>query len=364
MRRKEPRDRGTGGAGRPRVIGMKSVSYYVGLDVHRQSVSYCIKRPEGTIVREGKISAQRQALLEWVQSLSSVSWCGGLEATICSHWIYHLLRPYAAELKMAHPSRLKALIASKRKTDCLDARTLADLLRCDLFPECYVLAPDYEQLRQQLRYRSLIVRTSVLFKNKTAGLLIENGVPYETSKLHGKKYFAALLQNAEGMSEQLHKVLSFNRSQLETLARIDRTIIAILLQDPLLCDRVRQLRTVDGVGEITALTWVLETGDPARFSNAKQAVSYCGLCAAQRESAGVSKRGPISHQRNILLQTTLIEAAHLAPRFNPTLRAVYQAELAKGHRHRATLEVARRLVRYLLAIDRQYFQQHPSLAAA
>jgi len=102
-----------------------------------------------------------------------------------------------------------------------------------LFPECYVLAPDYEQLWQQLRYRSLIVRTSVLFKNKTAGLLIENGVPYETSKLHGKKYFAALLQNAEGMSEQLHKLLSFNRSQLETLARIDRTIIAILLQDPL-----------------------------------------------------------------------------------------------------------------------------------
>src|SRR3954463_13117340 len=103
MRRKEPRDRGTGGAGRPRVIGMKSVSYYVGLDVHRQSVSYCIKRPEGTIVREGKIVAQRQALLEWVQSLSSVSWCGGLEPTICSHWIYHLLRPYAADLKMAAP---------------------------------------------------------------------------------------------------------------------------------------------------------------------------------------------------------------------------------------------------------------------
>src|SRR5438309_2772651 len=102
------------GCRRPRVIG-KSVSYYVGLDVHRQSVSYCIKQPEGTIVREGKIVAQRQALLEWVQSLSGVCWCGGLEATICSHWIYHLLRPYAADLKMAHRARLKALVASKRK---------------------------------------------------------------------------------------------------------------------------------------------------------------------------------------------------------------------------------------------------------
>ena len=61
-----------------------------------------------------------------------------------------------------------------------------------------------------------------------------------------KKYFAALLQNADGMSEQLHRLLSFNRSQMETLTRIDRAIIAILLQDPLLCDRVQQLRTVDG----------------------------------------------------------------------------------------------------------------------
>jgi transposase len=79
-------------------------------------------------------------------------WAEGL-ATIRSHSIYHLLRPYAADLKMSYPARLNALAASKRKTDCLDARTPADLLRCDLFPECCVLAPAYAQLRQQLRYR-------------------------------------------------------------------------------------------------------------------------------------------------------------------------------------------------------------------
>jgi transposase len=133
---------------------MRPVSYYVGLDVHKQSVSYCIKRPEGTIVREGKVLAQRQAFTEWAQSFSDAPWCGGLEATICSHWIYRLLRPNAAELKMAHPARLRAITAAKRKTDCLDARTLADLLRCDLFPECYVMPSDYEQLREQLHYRA------------------------------------------------------------------------------------------------------------------------------------------------------------------------------------------------------------------
>ncbi len=79
------------------------------------------------IVREGKIVTQRQALAEWAQSFGGEPWCGGLEATICSHWIYHCLQPHSAELKMAHPARLKAITAAKRKTDRLNARTLADI---------------------------------------------------------------------------------------------------------------------------------------------------------------------------------------------------------------------------------------------
>jgi hypothetical protein len=227
---------------------MRPVSYYEGLDVHRQSVSYCSKRPEGTIVREGKVLEQRQALMEWAQSLGDAPWCGGLEATICSTGFIMYWGLTRAELKMAHPARLKAITAAKRKTDCLDARTLADLLRCDLFPEGYVIPLRYEQLREQLRYRSLIVRASVLFKNKTAGLLIENGVPYETRKLHGKKYFTALLADGDGMSEQLHRLLSFNRSQLETLTRIDRSIVDILLKEPLLCDRLQRFANHRGRG--------------------------------------------------------------------------------------------------------------------
>ena len=290
---------------------MKPVSYYVGLDVHRQSISYCIKRPEGTIVRDGKVLAQRQTLTEWAQSLGDAPWCGGLEATTCSHWI-------------------SSAVPVPGRTQNGSSGT---------------------------------ARTSVMFKNKSASLLIENGVPYQTCKLYGKKYFTALLQNAEGMNEALHRLLSFSRSQLETLMRIDRTMVALLVNDSLLCDRVRQLHSIEGVGEITALTWALDTGDPGRFPNAKHAISYCGLCSAERESAGVQKRRPISSQRNTFLQSTLIEAAHLAPHFNPTLRAVHEAGLAKGHRHRATVEVARRLVRYLSAIDRQYFQQHSSSQA-
>ncbi len=68
-------------------------------------------------------------------------------------------------------------------------------------------------------------------------------------------------------------------------------------------------------------------------------------------SAGKAKRGPLSKQRNVHLQTVLIEAAHLAPHGNPALAELKQRELARGNPNRATLAVARKLVAYLMAAD-------------
>jgi transposase len=87
------------------------------------------------------------------------------------------------------------------------------------------------------------------------------------------------------------------------------------------------------------------------FIQSGKGVSYCGLTSAQRSSADKEQRGPISKQRNKHLQTTLIEAAKLAPRYNPQLAALHARELERGHRNRATLAVRRKLVAYLMAVD-------------
>jgi hypothetical protein len=62
--------------------------------------------------------------------------------------------------------------------------------------------------------------------------------------------------------------------------------------------------------------------------------------------------GPISKQRNVHLQTVLIESAHLATRWNPLLAKVREREMQRGHRNRATLAAARKLVAFLMAADR------------
>jgi transposase len=98
--------------------------------------------------------------------------------------------------------------------------------------------------------------------------------------------------------------------------------------------------------------WALEVGDVQRFSSIKKAISYCGLCGAEKSSGNTVQRTPLSKQRNKHLQTTLIEAAKMAPRNSSELAMLYDKEKQKGNANRATLAVARKLVAYLMAVDR------------
>jgi len=145
---------------------------------------------------------------------------------------------------------------------------------------------------------------------------------------------------------------------------VERRLIKELRGSAQLRARVELLQTIRGVGVILALTWALEVAEVKRFGSIRKAMSYCGLTSAQRESGGKQYRGPISKQRNRHLQTILIEAAKLAPRWNPELATLHERELARGNRNRATLAVARKLVAYLMAVDRsgQPFQARGSAA--
>jgi transposase len=325
--------------------------HYVGFDIHKKTVAFCVKTAGGRIRDQGTIAATRPGLEQWAAARKR-PWIGAMEATIFSSWIYDELKPRARELKVAHPAMLKAICASKKKNDRVDAAMIADLLRADLLPECHMASRQTRELRRVLRYRDLIVREAVRMKNKIAGLLMEVGAEYNKQKLHGRNYFSALLEGGGHVPDSVIDLLSTSRCALEMFQDVERRLVRILKNDPALKERVARLMTIGGVGEITALCWALEIGDVARFRTVGDAISYCGLCSAQNSSAGKDKRGPISKKRNKRLQRVLIEAAKLAPRWNPALLAVHERELKRGNRNRATLAVARKLAAYLLAVDR------------
>ena len=155
------------------------------------------------------------------------------------------------------------------------------------------------------------------------------------------------------MSDSIRPLLKICREQIERSQKLDYALVSRLERDTLLQDRLERLRTVPSVGSITALTWVLEIGDVTRFTSIKEATSYCGLCGEEKISADKIMRTPISKQRNKHIQSVLIEAAKLAPRNSHELAMVYDKERLRGNPNRATLAVARKMVAYMMAVERR-----------
>jgi transposase len=324
--------------------------YYIGLDVHKRKISYCVKDSSGKLHSEGSIPATRFDLDRWMKTLPQ-PWSAAMEATMTG-WIYDHLKPHAAALKVAHPLMLRAIAAAKKKNDRIDANKICDCLRCDFLPECYMASTAIRERRRTLRCRTLLVRQMLQMKNKIGMLLMEAGVRYNKQRLHQAGYFRELLATNPEIDEGLRLLLRQCRETVVRLGKTESALIRSLRHDGLLAERVERLMSIPAIGPITALTWTLEVGEVQRFSSIKKAISYCGLCGAEKSSGQTVQRTPLSKQRNKHFQTTLIEAAKMAPRYSPTLALLYDREMQRANANRATLAVARKLVAYLMAVDR------------
>jgi transposase len=273
---------------------------FIGLDVHNKTISYCVKDAAGRVHQEGKIGSTRRDLNCWIRTLPQPRTIA-MEATIFTGWIYDHLLPHAEKVKVAHPLMLRAIAAAKKKNDKIDACKIADCLRCDFLPEYHMASTEIRDRRRTLRYRNLLVRQTVQIKNRVSGLLMETGVSYNKRRLHKVGYFADLMATNNEISECVRPLLRLSREHIERSQKLDYALVSSLEREPLLKERLQRLRTVPGVGPITALTWALEI-DITRFSSIKQAISYCGPCGDEKSSADKVMRMPLSKQRNKHIQ--------------------------------------------------------------
>ena len=89
--------------------------HFIGLDIHKKTISYCVKDVSGKVLSEGTVLATRIHLDQWMKTLP-VPWTVAMEATMFTGWIYDHLLPQAAAVKVAHPLMLRAIAAARRRT--------------------------------------------------------------------------------------------------------------------------------------------------------------------------------------------------------------------------------------------------------
>ncbi len=282
--------------------------YYIGLDVHKRKISYCVKDGSGRIHAEGSISATRLDLDHWMRSLPQ-PWSAAMEATMFTGWIYDHLQPHAAVLKVAHPLMLRAIAAAKKKNDRIDASKICDCLRCDFLPESYMASTAIRERRRTLRYRNLLVRQMVQMKIKISALLMEAGVSYNKQRLHKAGYFFAncwpptrtsMKDCARSCDFAARQWCAWGKTRVPwqcSLCRRD----SLLVRTYRAVDDHSSRRTDHGVdlgvgsGSIAAI-----------FVDQKKPSATAGCAGAEKSSGGTVQRTPLSKQRNKHLQTTLI----------------------------------------------------------
>src|SRR5436190_22453444 len=141
------------------------VMVYVGIDLHRKSSQLCALDEHGEQLLSRRVVNEPEALLAALAQLPERP-AVALEAAFGWEWLADLLESEGIELHLAHPLRTRAIAAARVKTDAVDARTLAELLRARLLPEAYVAPRELRQLRQLLRQR--ICLSSCAPRSRTA----------------------------------------------------------------------------------------------------------------------------------------------------------------------------------------------------
>ena len=319
---------------------------YVGIDVHKKMCQAAIIDEEGELLDEIRFRNTIEGIEDFALKLTTYQ--DKVKAVVESTgnlWIqvHDRLEAHGFDDALSNPYKTRLIAEAKIKTDKVDARTLAKLLRADMLSTCYV--PDMEQRsrRELLRHRLRLVKTRTEVRNRIHSLLDKHGLrmPYRTP--FSKKSVDWLRMQSLGFMDD-----AILRSDLVILEAVDVQIgfieekIAVLaVEDP----QVRLLMTMTGVGYFTAMLLLAEIGDINRFSSDKRLASWAGLAPRVRQSGEKTRIGGVSGSGNKRVRWVMVQCAHSARQHDPRLRSLYERYSRRGGGKRAVVAVAHEMIR-------------------
>jgi transposase len=320
-------------------------SLTVGVDLGDQWSQFCLLDAQGALLEEGRVRSTRSAFQARFGALAPARIA--LETGTHSLWASELLTELGHEVIVAHVREVRAISGSDRKSDQVDARKLARYARVD--PE--ILHPvqlrDSDQQRDLvlIRARAALIRARTLLINAVRGLVKPFG--YRVSSCDAD-YFAPRCRE-----ELPGDVQASLLPVVEQIAQLTRQIQDYEIQIHAVIEQkypdTAPLRSVFGVGPVTALTFVLTLADPQRFAKSRDVGCYLGLRPQRSQSGEHDPQLGITKAGNHYLRWLLVECAHRLLRVDApdsALKRWGQTLCERGGKNaqkRAIVAVARKL---------------------
>lgn len=340
--------------------------WFVGLDVHTQTIAICVVDATGKIVLRETVKSRRHAWREWMDSRvpEGVTARFALEALAPSRWVLLDILERDLEATLVHPYGVKLIVQSKKKSDRVDAYQLADLLRLGRLPEAYVATVEERELRVLVRHRSDLRASMTRSKNRVHAILHEHDEHCALTDVFGKggRRWLASLRFEGGTKLRVDHLLAQIDQLATQVSAVDAAISARVKDEPLF----ELVSTIPGVGVTLGAIIRAEAGDIRRFKTADQFAAYTGLTPATWESGGSRTSGGITKQGNRLLRFALVEAALHVCRWSGEMKQRYTKLRRRIKKHKARVAIARRLAVAIWHMARTgeafRFQERPAKA--
>ena len=315
--------------------------YTLGIDCHKKYSQVAVLNEEGVLKMNRRIPNSKEQFDSLLTNLGEP--CQAvIEAGYSWGTMYDLLTELGVDVTVAHALKVKAIASAKIKTDTIDARTLAELLRANLIPDVYVPSKDIRHQKDILRQRCWLVKLRTMLKNRIHQIINRNHIqPPGITDLFGStgRKFIKSLQ----LPQPDHSLLSQNLDILDFVCaqiKITEKWIDEYLQDN---SYQKILQSFPGFGKILSALAALEIADINRFSKPSKLSAYSGLTPTVYASGGKVYNGNLTPECNRWLRYAFIEAAWSAISSSLYFRSYFARLKYRKNANTAIINVARKL---------------------
>lgn len=294
---------------------------YIGMDAHMSTCTFCVMDESGRETDNTTLGTNGRLIINYLRDIRGAKKLVFEECEL-SNWLYEILKDEVDELVVCNPVANREY--KKKKTDKLDARKLAKLLRGNF------LTPVFHDGSKRERFRGLmsgyqdLVNETVRFKNRYKSLFRRSGIKVEGERIYKDRDLLKELDRPDFrfIGIQLHYILEkMNESLTIYQQQIGRSKKHF--------KEIGNLTSIPGIGYIQAAKIVSQVINPKRFPNKYKYFGYCGLVRHKKESGG-RRYGNEKIWGNRTLKCVYKMAGHAAIKGTSALRKYYDYLRQKG----------------------------------
>ncbi len=287
------------------------MTQYIGCDGHKQYSVFVAVDELGRASPPQRVKHEHREFQGYLQGLPPGSPIA-LETSGHWYWMVEAMEQAGHQPILVHARKAKLLMGLVNKTDKLDAKGLATLLRNGTVPAVWIPPGRLRDQRELPRLRMTFVRVRTALKNRIHAAFAKYGISLAgVSDVFGAKGRRLLDERLSQLPPETQRAVQEELALLDPLQDqidgLEARIREVVRQTPVM----EQLQTLPGVGPILAIVIALELGTVERFPTAEHFASYCGTVPRVVESGGHRRySGAVRQDVNHYLKWALVEAAN------------------------------------------------------